>query len=60
MIEKAGVALSDAAPWAGGGASLGEALLEPTRIYVNDVLKLHETVRLFCKQANICQVPDGA
>jgi phosphoribosylformylglycinamidine cyclo-ligase len=38
IVEDAGLDLSDAAPFAEGQA-LGEALLEPTRIYVRPVLK---------------------
>jgi len=42
VLELSGVGLRDAAPWAGeGGASVGEALLEPTVIYVDRVLALH-------------------
>jgi phosphoribosylformylglycinamidine cyclo-ligase len=37
-----GAGLNDAAPWSGaGGKSIGEALLEPTVIYVERVLALH-------------------
>ncbi len=40
VLEARGLALSDAAPFA-PGRSLGEALLEPTRIYVKPMLALH-------------------
>ncbi|MDB5412454.1 MAG: purM [Rubritepida sp.] len=40
VIEAAGLALTDAAPFA-SGMTLGEALLVPTRIYVRSVLALH-------------------
>src|SRR5688572_16073932 len=38
IVERAGLGWTDAAPF-GDGAALGEALLEPTRIYVRSVLK---------------------
>lgn len=39
IVERSGLALSDAAPFA-DGKTLGEALLEPTRLYVASVLPL--------------------
>ncbi|MFC7736788.1 phosphoribosylformylglycinamidine cyclo-ligase [Roseomonas sp. GCM10028921] len=40
ILEAGGAGLGDPAPFA-GGRTLGEALLEPTRIYVKPVLALH-------------------
>ena len=37
--QVSGISLADPAPW-GGAATIGEALLEPTTIYVEPVLKL--------------------
>ncbi len=45
VLEVSGTSLQDPAPWA-NGASFGEALLEPTIIYVKRVLALHEAVTL--------------
>jgi phosphoribosylformylglycinamidine cyclo-ligase len=43
VLEVSGVALSDPAPWNdAGGKTVGAALLEPTVIYVERVLKLHD------------------
>lgn len=39
VVEVAGASLSAPAPW-GGAATLGAALLEPTRLYVRDALAL--------------------
>ncbi len=39
IVERSGLALSDSAPFA-DGKTLGEALLEPTRLYVNATLPL--------------------
>ncbi|MAP93974.1 MAG: phosphoribosylformylglycinamidine cyclo-ligase [Ponticaulis sp.] len=39
IVERSGLSLTDPAPFA-EGKTLGEALLEPTRIYVNTVLPL--------------------
>lgn len=39
IVERSGLALSDAAPFA-EGKTLGEALLEPTKLYVESVLPL--------------------
>ena len=44
VLEVSGSALTDAAPWA-PGRTLGDALLEPTVIYVKRVLALHDQVR---------------
>ncbi|EPE07230.1 phosphoribosylamine-glycine ligase [Ophiostoma piceae UAMH 11346] len=42
IVDRAGVAYSDAAPWATtpAGQSVGEALLTPTRIYVRSLLEV--------------------
>ena len=40
VVEAGGARLADAAPF-GGGGTLGEALLRPTRIYVRPLLALH-------------------
>lgn len=48
VIDASGLSLLDPAPWTDGvapGASLGQALLTPTRIYVRDVLRLHDALR---------------
>ncbi|CAG9462762.1 unnamed protein product [Pedinophyceae sp. YPF-701] len=42
ILDRAGVQLSDPAPW--GGQTFGEALLAPTIIYVDDLLRLHDEV----------------
>jgi phosphoribosylformylglycinamidine cyclo-ligase len=43
VLEVSGVALTAPAPWAGaGGKSVGETLLEPTVIYVERVMALHD------------------
>ena len=39
ILEKAGLDFTDPAPWEQGKRSVGEALLDPTRIYVRSCLK---------------------
>ena len=39
LVQVSGTSLADPAPW-GGAATVGQALLEPTTIYVEPVLKL--------------------
>jgi phosphoribosylformylglycinamidine cyclo-ligase len=41
VVEASGVGLGEPAPFDAAGRSLGEALLEPTRIYVRPLLALH-------------------
>ncbi len=41
VAEAAGTGLGDPAPFEAAGRSLGEALLDPTRIYVRPLLALH-------------------
>jgi phosphoribosylformylglycinamidine cyclo-ligase len=41
VLDATGVGLGEAAPFAASGRTLGEALLEPTRIYVRPLLALH-------------------
>lgn len=38
LVENAGLAWHDSAPWAGGDASVAENLLTPTKIYVREAL----------------------
>ena len=40
LVEKEGLSYSDACPWDSSGASVGESLLTPTRIYVKACLPL--------------------
>ncbi|CAD7700299.1 unnamed protein product [Ostreobium quekettii] len=44
VLEVTKTSLSDRVPW--GKGTFGSCLLEPTRIYVKDVLKMHEAVGL--------------
>ena len=44
VLERARAKLQDAAPW-DGSTSIGESLLTPTVIYVNDVLKVNSEVQ---------------
>jgi phosphoribosylaminoimidazole (AIR) synthetase len=46
VMEVAGVSVHDSAPW-DSSLSVGQALMIPTTIYVNDVLKLHNAVCAF-------------
>ena len=45
VLERAGLTVHDDAPWTEGKETIGESLLTPTRIYVNEVLHVHEEVR---------------
>ena len=46
VVERSGLAWDAVAPFADGGKSLAEALLEPTRIYVKTVLPLLKAGRI--------------
>ena len=45
LVQVSGKSLQDPVPW-GGAGSLGEALLEPTLIYVKRLLALTEAVQV--------------
>jgi phosphoribosylaminoimidazole (AIR) synthetase len=54
VLEQAGLTVHEDAPWTEDDQTVGQSLLTPTRIYVNEVLKLHEDVRHCCEMTAAC------
>ena len=52
-VQVSNTSLQDAAPW--GGGTIGQALLEPTVIYVEPLLELMEQTRLKVSQILFAQ-----